>query len=120
MLDYWKHIIRETSIFLFTQCSNPEPKAWEKNNFILHTLGEGLISDNSEAHFTSHHGYKVCFVHASHVIYTIQFAFLNSNLFAIQIIDPKPFLAKTGPYLSILATLVHSAVGFCNYRIHNQ
>ncbi|CAG8614510.1 1088_t:CDS:2 [Paraglomus brasilianum] len=63
-----------------------KPHAWGKNTFILHILCEGLISDNSEAHFTIHHGYKI--------------------------FDPKPFLAKTGPYLSILATLVGSAVGF--------
>jgi len=37
-----------TGDFDFPVHSVFEPKAWGKNNFILHTLGEGLISDNNE------------------------------------------------------------------------
>ena len=37
-----------------------KPRTWGKNTFIVHVLCEGLMSDNSEAHFTDHPGYKVC------------------------------------------------------------
>ncbi|CAG8553962.1 7038_t:CDS:2 [Paraglomus brasilianum] len=63
-----------------------KPHTWGRNTFIIHVLCEGLTSDNSEAHFTDHPGYKI--------------------------FDPKPFIAKTGPYLSILATVIGSALGF--------
>ncbi|CAG8496481.1 10309_t:CDS:2 [Paraglomus brasilianum] len=61
-----------------------KPKAWGKNTFVVHILCEGHASDNSKAHFTDHPGY--------------------------MILNPKPFLAKVGPYLCILATLIGSAV----------
>ncbi|CAG8725201.1 9944_t:CDS:2, partial [Acaulospora colombiana] len=59
-----------------------KPHTWGKNTFVLHLLCEGLESDNREAHCTGHEGYKI--------------------------LDPKPLLAKVGPYLSIMATVVAS------------
>ncbi|CAG8536607.1 10027_t:CDS:2 [Paraglomus occultum] len=63
-----------------------KPKTWGKNTFVLHLLCEGYASDNSEAHFTDHPGY--------------------------MIYNARPFLAKAGPYLSILVDLIGSAAGF--------
>ncbi|CAG8624862.1 3071_t:CDS:2, partial [Ambispora gerdemannii] len=60
------------------------PKTWGKNTFILHVLCEGLDPGNREAHFTTHGGYPIH--------------------------DPKPMLAKAGPYLSIVATLIGAGV----------
>ena len=39
-----------------------KPKTWGKDTFVVHILCEGLVADNSEAHFTDHRGYKVCYV----------------------------------------------------------
>ncbi|KAG9287097.1 hypothetical protein G9A89_000991 [Geosiphon pyriformis] len=69
-----------------------KPQNWGKNTFILHLLCEGLDPENREAHFTSHNGYSIH--------------------------DPKPLLAKTGPYLSILAKLMGAGVGhFTHLRL---
>ncbi|CAG8503012.1 585_t:CDS:2 [Ambispora leptoticha] len=60
------------------------PKSWTRNTFILHVLCEGLDPGNREAHFTTHSGYTIH--------------------------DPKPMLAKAGPYLSIVATIISAGV----------
>ncbi|CAG8500780.1 17060_t:CDS:2 [Acaulospora morrowiae] len=61
-----------------------KPHTWGRNTFVLHLLCEGLKYDNRGAHCTSHEGYEIH--------------------------DPKPLLAKAGPYLSIMATVITAGV----------
>ncbi|CAG8582353.1 3143_t:CDS:2 [Ambispora gerdemannii] len=70
------------------------PKSWGKNTFILHVLCEGLDPRNREAHFTTHDGYTIH--------------------------DPKPMLAKAGPYLSIVATLISAGASFLHLNMPNN